>query len=113
MKIKTGGQTFAAILENNETAKAFAALLPMELSMTELNGTEKYHYLMSGLPCATEPIRHISAGDIMLFGDNCVVLFYRSFDTPYTYTRIGRIIDTEWLAAKLGSGEASVRFEKD
>ena len=84
MTMKIGEQTFSIILMNNDTSRAFAALLPMELHMTELNGNEKYHYLMGPLPSAPERVGHIEAGDIMLFGDDCVVVFYQSFDTPYS-----------------------------
>ena len=113
MKLFIGDKTFTADLEKNETARAFAALLPMELAMTELNGNEKYHYLLSPIPCAPERVGHVRAGDIMLFEDACVVVFYRSFDTPYSYTRIGKIADPGCLADLLGNGDAFVRFEQD
>ena len=112
MTIRIREQTFNAILEDNDTARAFAALLPMELHMTELNGNEKYHYLMGPLPAASERVGHIEAGDIMLFGDDCVVVFYQSFDTPYSYTRIGKINDAAALADALGSGDVDVGFEQ-
>ena len=112
MKLWINGAAFDVVLEDSETARAFAALLPMELHMTELNGNEKYHYLLSGLPSAPEGVGHIEAGDIMLFGDSCVVVFYQSFDTPYPYTRIGKISSPEGLEAQLGSGDVNVTFEK-
>ena len=112
MTVKIGDQTFSAVLEDNDTGRAFAALLPMELHMTELNGNEKYHYLLGPLPSASQRVGHIEAGDIMLFGDSCVVVFYQSFDTPYSYTRIGKIIDAEALADALGEGDADVGFEQ-
>ena len=113
MKLCINGAAFDAVLEDNETARAFSALLPMDLHMTELNGNEKYHYLMSGLPNAPERVGHIEAGDILLFGDSCVVVFYQSFDTPYSYTRIGRIVSPENLAEQLGAGDVDVGFSRD
>ena len=108
--IRIGEQEFSAALEDNHTARAFAALLPTTLDMTELNGNEKYHYLMGDLPNAPEQVGRVEAGDLMLFGGNCVVLFYESFSTPYTYTRLGRVADQAGLKAALGNGNVQVLF---
>lgn len=78
-------------LENNSTASALIKLLPLELSMNDLNGNEKYVYLNESLPTNTYSPKHIEAGDVMLFGDNCLVIFYESFDTSYSYSKIGHI----------------------
>lgn len=108
--IEINGATFTAHLEDNATAKAFANLLPTTLTMDELNGNEKYHYLDSSLPSEPQRVGTIHAGDIMLYGSDCIVLFYQTFRTPYSYTRIGSIADPERLANALGAGAASVTF---
>lgn len=105
-----GKAAFTATLEQNETANAFFALLPTELSMSELNGNEKYIYLDTVLPSAAERVGRIEAGDLMLYGDSCVVLFYKSFDTAYSYTRIGHIDDVTGLAEAVGGGSVTVDF---
>ena len=107
-----GTKTFTATLADSETGKAFAQLLPMTLSMNELNGNEKYHNLASYLPTDTYQPGTIQAGDLMLYGNNCVVLFYKTFSSGYSYTRIGRIDNPAGLAEALGSGNVSVRFEQ-
>ena len=78
-------------LDNNSTTSALIKLLPLELSMNDLNGNEKYVYLNESLPTNTYSPKHIEAGDVMLFGDNCLVIFYESFDTSYSYSKIGHI----------------------
>lgn len=110
IEITVGTQTFTAELYENETARAFAALLPLELDMTELNGNEKYFYLDSTLPTDAFRPEGIHAGDLMLYGSGCIVLFYESFSTSYSYTPIGRVQDPEGLAAALGSGNVTVSF---
>ena len=80
-------------LENNSTTSALIKLLPLELSMNDLNSNEKYVYLNESLPTNTYSPKHIEAGDVMLFGDNCLVIFYESFDTSYSYSKIGHIND--------------------
>ena len=53
----------------------------------------------------------INAGDIMLFGSNCVVVFYETFKTSYSYTRIGKIKNVADLKKALGSGDITIKFE--
>ena len=105
------GMQFAATLEDNDTAAALAARLPMTLEMSELNGNEKYFYLDETLPAAAERPGTIEAGDIMLFGSDCLVLFYETFSSSYSYTRIGRIDDPSGLAQAVGSGSVTVAWE--
>lgn len=111
MKIKVGTNTFNATLSDNATAAAFQSMLPLTLDMTELNGNEKYFDLPTKLPTNASNPRNIQPGELMLYGNNTLVLFYQSFSTVYSYTRIGRIDNTEGLAAALGSGSVTVTFE--
>ena len=111
IEIIIGTHSFPATLFDNETAKALAARLPMTLDMNELNGNEKYFYLDASLPSDPHRPAGIHAGDLMLFGSDCLVLFYESFSTAYTYTPIGRIDDVEGLKQALGSGNVQVSFQ--
>lgn len=108
--VSVGGKSFTAKVEDSETGRAFVAKLPLTLSMTELNGNEKYCYGVS-LPTASRYYSTIEAGDLMLYGSNCVVLFYGAAG-GYSYTRIGRLTSTVGLAAALGNDSASVTFDK-
>ncbi len=105
-----GDRTFTATMEQNSTAEAFRALLPLTLEMQELNGNEKYHYLSQSLPTNHTKVGTIHAGDIMLYGDNCVVVFYETFTTSYQYTPIGHITSPEGLKEALGSRTSKVIF---
>ena len=111
MYIEVNGQRYALTLEDNETAEAFRALLPASWDMEELNGNEKFIYLDWSLPSASEAVGHIEAGDLMLYGSSCVVLFYESFSTPYSYTRIGRLDDPSGIADAVGGGDVTVSFQ--
>gem|GEM_PF-3220993 len=109
-KLTIGGTVFNAELANNATARAFDALLPTSLSMTELNGNEKYKYLDTTLPTNASCPGTIHAGDILLYGNNCVVVFYKTFNTSYSYTKIGKITDPTGLEAAVGAGGVEVQF---
>ena len=112
INIIVGSTSFTATLADSETGEAFAALLPLTVTMNELNGNEKYHYLSSSLPTDSYQPGTIHAGDLMLYGNNCVVLFYKTFNSGYSYTRIGALDDPSGLSDALGNGNVSVRFEK-
>ena len=106
------GTSFDAVLADSETGRAFAELLPLTITMTELNGNEKYHYLDGSLPTDSYKPGTIEAGDVLLYGNNCVVLFYETFSSGYSYTRIGKLTSADGLKAAVGTGNVSVTFAK-
>lgn len=75
-----------------------------------MNGNEKYCYLDDGLPTDSRVPSQIRAGDLILYGADCLVLFYESFSTTYRYTPLGRVEDAPGLADALGSGGVAVSF---
>lgn len=110
--ITIDGQAFHVIIENKETVDAFMELFPMTLPMDDLHGNEKFHYLRQSLPTSVEYVKKIKAGDIMLFGDDCLVIFYESFPTTYAYTRIGQIEEAERFVRAVKEGSIQVTFQK-
>ena len=111
MKIKIGTSTFTATLYDNATATAFKTLLPLTVSMVELNGNEKYVDLPRSLPTKPANPETIQNGDLMLYGSSTLVLFYKTFFTSYSYTKLGRIDDVNELVAALGAGNVNISFE--
>ena len=107
MKVIINGKQYVIQLEDNETAKSFVNLLPQEYNMSELNGNEKYIYLDITLPTNPSNPKHINSGDVMLYGNNCLVIFYKSFDTSYSYTKVGHIDNLD----NLGNGSITAKFE--
>lgn len=107
IKVNINNKIYTATLEQNETAKQFINMLPQEFNMSELNGNEKYIYLDTTLPTNAYTPNNIEAGDIMLFGNNCLVVFYKSFNSSYSYTKIGHIENLE----ELGKNNMLIKFE--
>ena len=111
MRLKIGNSTFTATLYDNATVLAFKSLLPLTANMVELNGNEKFVDLPRSLPANASNPGTIQNGDLMLYGSSTLVLFYKTFSTSYTYTKLGRIDDVTGLEAALGSGKVTVTFE--
>jgi hypothetical protein len=111
MQIKIGNNTFNATLYDNATVTALKSFLPLTVNMIELNGNEKYADLSRSLPTNTSKPGTIQNGDLMLYGSSTLVLFYKTFSTSYSYTRLGRIDDVTGLVAALGAGNVVVTFD--
>jgi hypothetical protein len=107
LRIRIGSDTFIATLFENPTTAAFVARLPLTVSMTELNGNEKYYDLPQSLPTNAFTAQ---AGDLVLYNANTLVLFYETFSTLYRYTRMGHLDNPAELAAALGRGSVTVTF---
>ena len=97
MIITINNKEYEIILEDNPTTNKLMELLPIDIKMSDLNENEKYVYLNDTFPTDEKPVKDINKGDVMLYGDNCLVIFYKSFKTSYSYTRIGHIKDLEDL----------------
>jgi hypothetical protein len=104
---------FAITLADNPTARAFAALLPLTIDMADLNGNEKHADLSQALPTNASRPGTIRNGDLMLYGSNTLVVFYLTFDSSYSYTRLGRVDEPADLAQALGRRSVRIVFSKD
>ena len=110
LSINVNGSVFKIILEANATSEALKNMLPLKITMKELNGNEKYFDLEKSLPANPARVEKIEAGDIMLYEKDCLVIFYEDFKTSYSYTRIGKIENIEGLKKALGLDNVEVEI---
>lgn len=96
-KLLINNKEYSITLEDNETVDALINNMPLNLSMSNLNGNEFYSYLDFTLSTNSYNPGKINKGDIYLYGNNCLVIFYESFNTSYSYTKIGKLDDIEVL----------------
>ena len=102
---------YEAILYDNSTTKELIKKFPITITMSDLHENEKYHNFSKRFPTSSKSVGNVNKGDIMLFGDNCLVIFYKSFSTRYKYTKLGYIKNTEDLENSFGKGDISITFE--
>jgi hypothetical protein len=113
MWMTVGERRFAITLADNAATRAFVAQLPLTLDMSELNGNEKHGDLPKALPANASRPDTIRSGDLMLYGTDTLVIFYATFHSSYSYTRLGRVADPAGLADALGRRGVRVVFSKD
>ena len=101
---------YEAILYDNSTTKELIKKFLITITMSDLNGNEKYYNFSKSFSTSSENVASINKGDIMLFGDNCLVIFYKSFSTRYRYTKLGYIKNLEDLENSLGKGDIEITF---
>ena len=113
MWITVGQQRFAISLEDNSTTRELVTRLPLSLDMTELHNNEKYATLQHPLPTQAYRPGTIHSGDLLLYGDDTLVVFYQTFTSSYPYSRLGRIDNPAGLAEALGRDDVRVTFSVD
>jgi hypothetical protein len=111
LRLTVGNKVFSAKFYENQTTQALIELFPLTIDMSELNGNEKYYYLSNKLPSASEQPGEIHAGDIMLYGNDCLVIFYKTFSSSYQYTRLGYVEDADSFAQAVADGITKVTFD--
>lgn len=110
IEIRTGSAVFRATLGDNATAAAFREMLPLTIEMDDVNRNEKYSLLGRNLPASAVKPGTIHTGDLMLWGSDGLVLFYKTFQTSYGYTPLGKIDNPAGLESALGPGTVTVSF---
>ena len=110
MNVQIGAYTFTATLENNEAVRELAEMMrqePVTIAMDDYAGFEKVGPLGRSLTTSNSQTT-TTAGDIVLYNGNNIVMFYGS--NSWSYTRIGKIDDlTDWKKA-LGSASVTAVF---
>lgn len=104
-----GNLTFDVTLYDNAATKSLRALLPVTLVMSDMPH-EKYCYPGFSLPADAKKVSRIEAGDLMLWGDDCIVIFYESFSTSYSYTPLGKVNDVSGLKEALTGGNTRIEL---
>ena len=110
MNVQIGDYNFTATLEDNEAVGELLDMMkegPVTIQMDDYSGFEKVGSLGRSLTTSNSQTT-TTAGDIVLYNGNNIVVFYGS--TSWSYTRIGKIDDlSDWENA-LGSGSITAVF---
>ena len=110
MNVQIGDTSFTATLEDNAATSELIEIMreaPITISMSDYSGFEKVGPLGRSLTTDNHQTT-TSAGDIVLYSGNQIVIFYGS--NSWSYTRIGKIDDLTGWDDALGSGSITAVF---
>ena len=110
MNVEIGGKSFIATLEDNAATREFIDMMkeaPISISMRDYSGFEKVGSLGRSLTTDNHQTT-TSAGDIVLYNGDQIVMFYGS--NSWSYTMIGKIDDLSGWEDALGSGNITAVF---
>lgn len=110
LHFKIGNTEVSVDWENNNSVNALKKLVesePLVIDMSMYGGFEQVGSLGTSLPRDDKQIT-TTAGDIVLYSRNQIVVFYGS--NSWAYTRLGRITDktASELADLLGNGNVKI-----
>ena len=110
MNVQIGDTSFIATLEDNAATGELIEMMreaPITINMNDYSGFEKVGPLGRSLTTDNHQTT-TSAGDIVLYSGNQIVMFYGS--NSWSYTRIGKIDDLTGWEDALGSGNITAVF---
>lgn len=112
IRITTTAQVFTAVLEDSETARDFASLLPIEVTLDDYNRTEKVADLprrlsTAGAPDGADPV----VGDIAYYAPwGNLAIYYRDFVWSRGLVRLGRLEGDASSLANVEAGKARIEI---
>jgi hypothetical protein len=86
---------------------------PLSVRLGELSLDVQTYLTMVAFIDASRETLCVRGADLMLYGSTTLVAFYLTFDSSYSYTRLGRVQDPTGLAQALGPRGVRVVFSKD
>ena len=113
MNVQIAGASFTATLEDNAAVRELIEMMnagPITIDMRDYAGFEKVGVLGRSLTTDNHQTT-TTAGDIVLYNGDQIVMFYSS--NAWSYTRIGRIDDLTGWEEALGSGSITAVFSLD
>ena len=115
LKMMIGDTEVSVDWESNESAEALKGLCvekPLVIQMSMYGGFEQVGSIGTRLPSDDEQTS-TSAGDIVLYSSNQIVVFYGSIS--WAYTRLGHITDQDaaGMTDLLGNGDVTITISME
>lgn len=92
IKVYIGGREADVTFEDNISVKELAVYAPYNhMPLIDLNNNSKYCILKRKLNTDSNITKTTKKGDIMLYKNNNIIIFYKDAENNYSYTKLGHI----------------------
>lgn len=116
VEINVNNTNFLVNMDNTPTGKALMARLPstsMRLPTSyDQDGVLKYYDMPMNIVSNPEKITNVSTGDLLMDGNDRLILYYQDAEINGEYTKVGKIENSDGLAEALGDGEVTFILTK-
>ena len=111
IRVKLADQDFAVTLDDNGSAREFAAMLPLDLSIEDFSSNEKIAYLPHKLTAlARGPFANPAPGDLCYYVPwGNIAFFHGAYESTPDLVRLGRL--DGGIAALRVRGKFPLRIE--
>ncbi|RYG87477.1 MAG: MFS transporter [Alphaproteobacteria bacterium] len=111
IRIAFADESFTATLDDNASAREFAAMLPLDLSIEDFGGNEKIAHMSRKLQTlARGPVSDPTPGDLCIYVPwGNLAFFHDSYESTRDLVRLGRL--DGGIAPMLVRGEFPLRIE--
>lgn len=107
--LQIGNEEIEISVTNQEISQQIMEYLPQTLNFNELNGNEFYVDSPFEVDAKSQNFGEVRAGDVMLYGNQTIVIFYQDHQTTYSYSKIGKIRDVSHLNSLVNCQDAILR----
>ena len=94
-QVRIGDAFFPIDLVQTKTTKNLESRMALSATMKEKGGVVKCRTFKKPFKAAGTKVKKVKAGDIVLKGDSCLMLCYKSFRSKKGYMLLGRLSDAD------------------
>ncbi|OYQ67960.1 cyclophilin-like fold protein [Aerococcus sp. 1KP-2016] len=112
--LETTDRTYEAVFYENELTEILVDAMPFTIDLRDFMGQEKVGSIPIKLPSLkAQQVGTVEKGHLYLWANTDLVLFYKTFDTTYSYVNIGYFKNAKEVDALVSATEITVILRKN
>jgi hypothetical protein len=112
--LETADRTYEAVFYENELTEILVDAMPFTIDLRDFMGQEKVGSIPIKLPTLkAQQVGTVEKGHLYLWANTDLVLFYKTFDTTYSYVNIGYFKHAKEVDALVSATKVTVILRKN